>query len=38
VTVIPGLFQTPDYARHVLIQNADLMDSPREPPHESPSS
>ncbi|MER5617542.1 Scr1 family TA system antitoxin-like transcriptional regulator [Streptomyces sp. NPDC002215] len=29
-TVIPGLFQTPDYARHLLIQNADLMESPRD--------
>lgn len=29
-TVIPGLFQTADYARHLLIQNADLMDSPRD--------
>jgi transcriptional regulator with XRE-family HTH domain len=29
-TVIPGLFQTPDYARHLLIQNADLMQSPRD--------
>ncbi|MFF3790849.1 helix-turn-helix domain-containing protein [Streptomyces sp. NPDC001981] len=29
-TVIPGLFQTPDYARHLLIHNADLMDSPRD--------
>ncbi|MEU0629621.1 helix-turn-helix transcriptional regulator [Streptomyces sp. NPDC005989] len=29
-TVIPGLFQTPDYARHLLIKNADLMQSPRD--------
>ncbi|MFF3338000.1 helix-turn-helix domain-containing protein [Streptomyces flavidovirens] len=29
-TVIPGLFQTPDYARHLLIQNAQLMQSPRD--------
>ncbi|MFJ8309804.1 MULTISPECIES: helix-turn-helix domain-containing protein [unclassified Streptomyces] len=29
-TVIPGLFQTPDYARHVLAQNAELMQSPRD--------
>ncbi len=29
-TVIPGLFQTPDYARHVLIHNAELMQSPRD--------
>ncbi|MET7711020.1 helix-turn-helix transcriptional regulator [Streptomyces sp. NPDC005407] len=29
-TVIPGLFQTPDYARHLLIQNAELMRSPRD--------
>ncbi|MFF8915918.1 helix-turn-helix domain-containing protein [Streptomyces sp. NPDC015032] len=29
-TVIPGLFQTPDYARHLLVHNADLMDSPRD--------
>jgi transcriptional regulator with XRE-family HTH domain len=29
-TVIPGLFQTPDYARHLLIHNADLMQSPRD--------
>ncbi|MFE4796256.1 helix-turn-helix domain-containing protein [Streptomyces sp. NPDC056708] len=29
-TVIPGLFQTPDYARHLLLHNADLMDSPRD--------
>lgn len=27
-TVIPGLFQTPDYARHLLIANAELMQSP----------
>ncbi|TFE49010.1 XRE family transcriptional regulator [Streptomyces sp. ICN441] len=29
-TVIPGLFQTPGYARHLLLQNADLMGSPRD--------
>ncbi|WP_418957240.1 helix-turn-helix domain-containing protein [Streptomyces tritici] len=29
-TVIPGLFQTPDYARHLLVQNAELMRSPRD--------
>jgi transcriptional regulator with XRE-family HTH domain len=29
-TVIPGLFQTPDYARHLLMQNAELMQSPRD--------
>ncbi|MFF2385167.1 helix-turn-helix domain-containing protein [Streptomyces sp. NPDC058108] len=29
-TVIPGLFQTPDYARHLLILNAELMQSPRD--------
>lgn len=29
-TVIPGLFQTPDYARHLLIHNAELMQSPRD--------
>lgn len=29
-TVIPGLFQTPDYARQLLAQNADLMNSPRD--------
>ncbi|WP_455361990.1 helix-turn-helix domain-containing protein [Streptomyces sp. SYSU K21746] len=29
-TVIPGLFQTPDYARHLLAQNAELMQSPRD--------
>lgn len=29
-TVIPGLFQTPDYARHLLLQNAELMRSPRD--------
>ncbi|MFF0064854.1 helix-turn-helix domain-containing protein [Streptomyces sp. NPDC005279] len=29
-TVIPGLFQTPDYARRLLIQNATLMRSPRD--------
>lgn len=29
-TIIPGLFQTPDYARHLLINNAALMQSPRD--------
>lgn len=29
-TVIPGLFQTPGYARHLLLQNAELMQSPRD--------
>ena len=29
-TVIPGLFQTPGYARHLLVQNAELMRSPRD--------
>jgi transcriptional regulator with XRE-family HTH domain len=29
-TVIPGLFQTPDYARHLLLHNAELMQSPRD--------
>ncbi|MFJ9903922.1 helix-turn-helix domain-containing protein [Streptomyces sp. NPDC101152] len=29
-TVVPGLFQTPDYARHLLAQNAELMQSPRD--------
>ncbi|MFJ1975333.1 helix-turn-helix domain-containing protein [Streptomyces sp. NPDC087903] len=29
-TVIPGLFQTPDYARHLLIHNAELMQSPHD--------
>ncbi len=29
-TVIPGLFQTPGYARHLLIHNAELMRSPRD--------
>lgn len=29
-SVIPGLFQTPDYARHLLAQNAELMQSPRD--------
>jgi transcriptional regulator with XRE-family HTH domain len=29
-TVIPGLFQTPDYARHLLILNSELMQSPRD--------
>ncbi|MEU7060447.1 helix-turn-helix transcriptional regulator [Streptomyces sp. NPDC046197] len=29
-TVVPGLFQTPDYARHLLILNAELMQSPRD--------
>lgn len=29
-TVIPGLFQTPGYARHLLVQNAELMRSLRD--------
>ncbi|WP_435285880.1 helix-turn-helix domain-containing protein [Streptomyces bacillaris] len=29
-TVIPGLFQTPDYARHLLVRNAELMRTPRD--------
>ncbi|MFI6053466.1 helix-turn-helix domain-containing protein [Streptomyces violascens] len=30
-TVIPGLFQTPDYARHLMARNAELMQSvPRD--------
>ncbi|MFE7108376.1 helix-turn-helix domain-containing protein [Streptomyces sp. NPDC057600] len=29
-SVIPGLFQTPDYARHLLAGNAELMRSPRD--------
>ncbi|MEU2111809.1 helix-turn-helix transcriptional regulator [Streptomyces sp. NPDC019507] len=29
-TVIPGLFQTPGYAHHLLVQNANLMGSPRD--------
>jgi transcriptional regulator with XRE-family HTH domain len=29
-TVIPGLLQTPDYARHLLLHNAELMQSPRD--------
>ncbi|MFB8000127.1 helix-turn-helix domain-containing protein [Streptomyces sp. NPDC056002] len=29
-TVIPGLFQTPAYARQLLVQNAELMRSPRD--------
>ncbi|MER6515181.1 helix-turn-helix transcriptional regulator [Nonomuraea sp. NPDC001636] len=29
-SVIPGLFQTADYARHLLMQNASLMRSPRD--------
>lgn len=29
-TVIPGLFQTPEYARHLLLGNALLMQSPRD--------
>lgn len=29
-SVIPGLFQTPDYARHLLAGNAALMRSPRD--------
>ncbi|MFF7192664.1 helix-turn-helix domain-containing protein [Streptomyces sp. NPDC008079] len=29
-TVIPGIFQTADYARHVLTHNADLRQTPRD--------
>ncbi|MFE3860363.1 helix-turn-helix domain-containing protein [Streptomyces goshikiensis] len=29
-TVIPGLFQTPDYARHLIEANTALMQSPRD--------
>ncbi|MFF5564811.1 helix-turn-helix domain-containing protein [Streptomyces sp. NPDC012623] len=29
-TVIPGLFQTPEYARHLLTHNADLQQTPRD--------
>lgn len=29
-TVIPGIFQTADYARHVLTYNADLRETPRD--------
>ncbi|WKU45297.1 helix-turn-helix transcriptional regulator [Streptomyces sp. VNUA116] len=29
-TVVPGLFQTPDYARHLLLLNAELMQTPRD--------
>ncbi|MEI5102361.1 helix-turn-helix transcriptional regulator [Streptomyces sp. PmtG] len=29
-TVVPGLFQTPEYARCLLIGNADLMGTPRD--------
>ncbi|MFJ3097334.1 helix-turn-helix domain-containing protein [Streptomyces hydrogenans] len=29
-SVVPGLFQTADYARHLLTQNATLMRSPRD--------
>ncbi|MEU9136931.1 helix-turn-helix transcriptional regulator [Streptomyces sp. NPDC048404] len=29
-SVVPGLFQTPDYARRLLAQNAELMRSPRD--------
>ncbi|MEV8416022.1 helix-turn-helix transcriptional regulator [Streptomyces niveus] len=29
-TVVPGLFQTPQYARHLLVHNAELMRSPRD--------
>ncbi|MFD5508174.1 helix-turn-helix domain-containing protein [Streptomyces sp. NPDC127051] len=29
-TVIPGLFQTPDYARHLIEANTTLMQSPRD--------
>jgi transcriptional regulator with XRE-family HTH domain len=30
VDVIPGLFQTADYARHVFLRNAELQDTPRD--------
>ncbi|CAM5257270.1 hypothetical protein SBADM41S_11335 [Streptomyces badius] len=29
-TVIPGLFQTPDYARHLLMAHADMAQTPRD--------
>ncbi|MEC3997019.1 helix-turn-helix transcriptional regulator [Actinacidiphila sp. DG2A-62] len=29
-TVVPRLFQTPEYARHLLVGNAELMQSPRD--------
>lgn len=29
-TVVPGLFQTAGYARHLLVRNAELMQSPRD--------
>ncbi|MEV3850469.1 helix-turn-helix transcriptional regulator [Streptomyces microflavus] len=29
-TVIPGLFQTPDYARHLLMAHADMVQTPRD--------
>lgn len=29
-TVIPGIFQTADYARHVLVHNAELRQTPRD--------
>ncbi|MGW9191284.1 helix-turn-helix domain-containing protein [Streptomyces rubiginosohelvolus] len=29
-TVIPGLFQTPDYARHLLMARAELLQTPRD--------
>jgi hypothetical protein len=28
--VVPGLFQTPEYAHHLLLHNAELMQSPRD--------
>ncbi|MFJ2110695.1 helix-turn-helix domain-containing protein [Streptomyces sp. NPDC087850] len=29
-TVVPGLFQTPEYAHHLLLHNAELMRTPRD--------
>ena len=29
-SVIPGMFQTPEYARHLLLHNADLRQTPRD--------
>ena len=29
-SVVPGIFQTPDYARHLLIHNAELRQTPRD--------
>lgn len=29
-TVVPGIFQTADYARHLLLHNADLRQTPRD--------